>query len=180
MSVTHACRNLTINAIVPFSLAGQTSVQVAVQRFGRVSASVTVPLQDTAPAIFTSTQNGTGQGAMLQQATGGSFTYNGASNPAPGGTPLEIFATGQGLWTPPAQSDLSIGASRFTTQPLSLSIGGQPAKILYSGTIGAYSNWSILQVNATVPTGLASGPQPVVLTIGGNDNSRQAVVMWVQ
>jgi uncharacterized protein (TIGR03437 family) len=30
-----------INAIVPFSLAGQTSLQVAVQRFERVSASVT-------------------------------------------------------------------------------------------------------------------------------------------
>ena len=169
-----------INAIVPFSLAGQTSVQVAVQRFERVSASVTVPLQDTAPAIFTSTQSGTGQAAILQQGSDGSFTYNSSTNPAPSGAPLEIFATGQGVWTPPPQSDVSIGASRFTTQPLSLTVGGQPAKILYSGTIGTYSNWSILQVNATVPSGLGSGAQPVVLTIGGHDNSRQAVTMWVQ
>ena len=165
---------------MPFSLAGQTSVQVAVQRFERASATVTVPLQDTAPAIFTSTQNGTGQAAILHQASDGSFTYNSSTNPAPAGAPLEIFATGQGVWTPPPQSDVSINAARFTAQPLSLTIGGQLAKTLYSGTIGTYSNWSILQVNATVPSGLASGPQPVVLTIGGNDNSRQSVVMWVQ
>ena len=58
-----------INAIVPFSLAGQTSLQVAVQRFERVSSTFTMPLQDTAPAIFTSTQSGTGQGAVLQQGS---------------------------------------------------------------------------------------------------------------
>ena len=169
-----------INAIVPFSLAGQTSVQVAVQRFERVSASVTVPLQDTAPAIFTSTQNGTGQAAILQQRSDGSFTYNSSSNPAPAGAFVEMFATGEGVWTPPPQSDVFVYGEPFTTLPVSLTIGGQPAKLLYPGTIGMYANWSILQVNATVPSGLGSGPQPVVLTIGGNDNSRQAVVMWVQ
>jgi uncharacterized protein (TIGR03437 family) len=170
-----------INAIAPFSLAGQTSLQVAVQRFERVSASFTVPLQDTAPAIFTSSQTGTGQAAILQYATGASLSYNSSSNPAPAGAYLEIFATGQGLWTPPPQSDVFFFGEPFTTQPVSLTIGGQAAKIAYAGTLGAtLSSWSVLQVNAIMPAGLASGAQPVVLKIGANDNSQQNVVMFVQ
>ena len=169
-----------INAIVPFSLAGQTSIQVAVQRFDRVSATVTAPLQDTAPAIFTSAQNGTGQGAIPQQGRDGAFSYNSSSNPAPGGTALEIFATGQGVWTPPPQSDVYLSGQNFRTQLVSVTIGGQAAKILYAGTLGGYSNWSMLQVNAIVPPGLSPGPQPVVLKIGERDNADQGVVIWVQ
>jgi uncharacterized protein (TIGR03437 family) len=170
-----------INAIVPFSLAGQTSLQVAVQRFERVSASFTAPLQDTAPAIFTSSQTGTGQAAVLQQALNGPLSYNSPSNPAPAGTYLEMFATGQGVWTPPPQSDVFLFGEPFTTQAVSLTIGGQQAKIAYAGTLGAtLSSWSVLQVNAIVPAGLASGAQPLELKIGANDNSQQTVVMFVQ
>ena len=170
-----------INAIVPFSLAGQTSVQAAVQRFDQASANFTVPLQDTAPAIFTSTQSGTGAAVVVQQVPNGPLSYNSATNPAPAGASLEIFATGQGVWTPPSQSDVFFYGEPFTTQPVSLTIGGQPAKIAYSGTLGAmFSNWSVLQVNAVVPTGLSSGAQPVVLTIGTHDNSQQKVVVFVQ
>jgi len=170
-----------INAVVPFSLAGQTSLQVAIQSFERVSASFTVPLQDTAPSIFTSSQTGTGQAAILQQASDGSLSYNSSSNPAPAGTYLEIFATGQGVWTPPPQSDVFFFGESFTTQPVSLTIGGQPAKVVYAGTLGGTLNsWSVLQVNAVVPDGVSPGDQPVVLKIGTNDNSHQKVNIAVQ
>jgi uncharacterized protein (TIGR03437 family) len=170
-----------VNAVVPFSLAGQTSVQVAVQRFELVSASVTVPLQDIAPAIFTSLQTGTGQAAVLQQAPNGPLSYNSSNNPAHPGDYLEMFATGQGRWSPPPQSDVFFFGETFTTQPVSLTIGGLPAKIVYAGTLGApLSSWSVLQVNAIMPAGLASGSQPMVLKIGADDNSQQKVVVFVQ
>jgi uncharacterized protein (TIGR03437 family) len=170
-----------INAIVPFSLDGQTSLQVGVQRFGRVSATFTVPLQNTAPAIFTSSQTGTGQAVVLQQALNGPLSYNSPSNPAHAGDYLEIFATGQGVWTPPPQSDVFFFGEPFTTQPVSLTIGGQPAKTVYAGTLGATLNsWSVLQVNAVVPDGVSPGNQPVVLKIGTNDNSQQKVTVAVQ
>jgi uncharacterized protein (TIGR03437 family) len=166
-----------INAVVPFSLAGQASIQVAVQRFERVSPAVTVPLQDTAPAIFTSSQTGTGQAAVVQQAPNGPLSFNSSSNPAHAGDYLEIFATGQGLWTPPPQSDVVVFSGRLptTTQPVSLTIGGQAAKLVYAGPMGGLSSWSVLQVNAVVPDGLSPGDQPVVLKIGTNDNSQQKV-----
>ncbi len=171
-----------INAIVPFALAGQTSAQVLVTRFGVASAAITVPLQTTSPGIFTASQSGSGQGAIWQQGANGQFTFNSSTNPASSGTALEIFATGMGVWTPPAQSDLALfGGASFTTQPVSVTIGGQSAKVLYAGTIGGMlTSWSVLQVNAVVPAGLASGPQQVVLKIGANDNSQQNVTVWAQ
>jgi hypothetical protein len=38
----------------------------------------------------------------------------------------------------------------------------------------------LLQVNAFVPDGLASGPQTVVLTVGNNSNSSQTITVTVQ
>jgi uncharacterized protein (TIGR03437 family) len=121
-----------INAVVPFSVAGQTSAQITVSRLGQAGGVITVPLQDTAPAIFTSSQTGTGQAAVLQLTRNGPFydppSYNSSSNPAHAGDYLEIFATGQGLWTPPAQSDVFLVGERFTTQPVSLTIGASQRK----------------------------------------------------
>jgi len=170
-----------INAIVPFALAGQTSAQVMVQRFTVPSATFGVAIQVTSPAIFTASQTGSGQAAVLQQGPDGSFTYNSSANPATAGTALEIFATGAGVWTPAAQADLSLFGAYFTTLPVSVTVGGQPAQVLYAGTIGTdLASYSVLQVNAIVPNGLASGTQPVVLKIGASDNSQQKVTISVQ
>lgn len=171
-----------INAIVPFALAGQTSANVVVQRFDQSSATTNVPLQDTSPAIFTAAQGGSGQGVILQQGSNGQFTYNSSANPMTSGTAFEVFATGMGVWTPPSQSDVFLlGGNFFKTQPVSLTIGGQSAKILYAGTLGTpLSSWSVLQVNAVLPDGVGSGSQPVTLNIGANDNSQQGVTVWVQ
>ena len=111
-----------------------------------------MPQQDTAPAIFTSSQSGTGAAVVVQQVPNGPLSYNSATNPAPAGASLEIFATGQGVWTPPSQSDVFFYGEPFTTQPVSLTIGGQPAKSRDPGTLGAmFSSRSVLQVNAVVP-----------------------------
>jgi trimeric autotransporter adhesin len=169
-----------INAIVPFALAGQTSAQIAVRRLNLTTPTFTVPLQNTSPAIFTAAQTGTGQGAILQQGSDGTFSYNSSDNPAAAGVGLEIFATGMGVWTPAPQGDVFLYGEAFTTQPVSVTIGGQPAKILYAGTLGAtLSSWSVLQVNVVLPAGLPAGPQPVVLKIGAN-NSQQNVTLWAQ
>jgi uncharacterized protein (TIGR03437 family) len=38
----------------------------------------------------------------------------------------------------------------------------------------------MLQINATVPNGIGSGQQPVVLTIGDNNNAAQQVTVAVK
>jgi uncharacterized protein (TIGR03437 family) len=169
-----------IRAIVPFALAGQTSAEVVVQRFSKVSDTFTVPLQDTSPGIFTRTRTGAGQGAILQQGSDKNFTPNGPDNPATAWTILKVFATGMGVWTPPAPSDVLVFGSFFKTQPVSVTIGGQPAKVLYASTSADRKRWSVLEVDVVVPDGLSSGPQPVVLAIGNNDSSQQQVTVAIQ
>jgi uncharacterized protein (TIGR03437 family) len=57
-----------------------------------------------------------------------------------------------------------------------LTIGGQPASIRYAGT-APYQVWGMFQVNALVPEGIGSGPQPVILAVGeASNDSRQATV----
>ena len=67
-----------INAIVPYEVAGQTSVPVVVTNNGTASASFTVPVTAVAPAIFALSENGSGQGAIANSDA----SVNGTGNPA--------------------------------------------------------------------------------------------------
>ncbi|MEK7408933.1 MAG: IPT/TIG domain-containing protein [Acidobacteriota bacterium] len=171
-----------INGLVPYALAGQKSVEVVVNRFDVLSSAFTMPLLDTSPGIFTATQSGSGQAAIRQLGPDRTFSYNSADNPASPGTAFELYATGAGVWTPLPQSDINISLqpTAFTAQPVSLTIGGQPARVLYGGTVAYQEVWALLQVNAVVPDGVGSGPQPLVLRIGQNDNAQQNVTIAIR
>jgi uncharacterized protein (TIGR03437 family) len=169
-----------INALVPYAVAGQTSVQVVVNHFGQTSAAFTAPLQETAPALFTVSQTGSGQGVIWQLGADLRSTLNGPDNPAPVGAALELYSTGAGTWNPRVLGDITIsGPNFFNTRPVSVTIGGRAAKILYTGT-SVYQPWGMLQVNAVVPEGVGPGQQPVVLTIGQTDNAQQKVTMAIK
>ncbi|MDP8981726.1 MAG: hypothetical protein M3O35_14185 [Acidobacteriota bacterium] len=168
-----------INAIVPYEMAGRVSVSMVVTRNGVASAPLLLRMADTAPAIFSLTQTGSGQGAILNQ----NFTVNGASNPETKGRVISIFATGEGLLTPPvATGSVTGGTAPFpkpVATPVSVTIGGQPAQILYAGEAPTLVS-GVLQVNAVVPTSLlGSGPFTVLLTVGAN-TSTQPITVAVQ
>jgi uncharacterized protein (TIGR03437 family) len=172
-----------INALVPYELAGQKTAGVIVKRvsgqYTQTSTASTVSLMDTSPGIFT-VQNGTGQGAILNYPDS---SYNSAENPAPSGSAITLFATGSGLWNQAVESGSIFLGPIYPLvtpkAPVSLTIGGQPATILYAGP-SPYQLWELLQINAVVPLGTGSGQRPVVLTIGQNDNSAQAVTMAIK
>ena len=174
-----------INAVVPYGVSGKKSTQVVVTLFGNYASSAfPVSVVDTSPAIFTATQNGTGQGAILNVPTNpndlSGFSFNSASNPAPKGSVVEMFATGIGVLSPAVQDGaISLSVKNFTAQPVSLTIGGQPARIYYAGT-SPYQLWGMLQITAFVPNTIESGQQPVVLKIGELENSLQKVTIAVQ
>jgi uncharacterized protein (TIGR03437 family) len=178
-----------INAIVPFAVSGRSSAQVLVTRYpGSVlptsSSPVTVGLKDTSPAIFAATGNGHGQGAILNVSVvngASSTSANSAANPAPAGSLITLFATGVGAWDPPVDAELIFpnGLPKTPANSVSLTIGGQPARIIYQG--GApYLTQALLQINAQLPANLASGTQPVVLKVGPYDNAAQKITMEIQ
>ena len=167
-----------INAIVPYEVAGQTSVPVVVSNNGTTSAAFTVPVAAVAPAIFTLSQNGSGQGAILNQDA----TVNGSNNPAAPGSIISIYATGEGQLVPPGATGCITGATAPFPKPVaavSVTIGGQPSPdITYAGE-APEEVCGLIQINATLPSNLSAGPQPVVLTIGSSSNTGQAITVAV-
>jgi uncharacterized protein (TIGR03437 family) len=170
-----------INAVVPYGVTG-TNAGVVVSRAGQASAPLTIALKDTSPAIFTATQNGSGQGAILNVSTTFpyTYTYNGSGNPAPKGSYIEFFATGVGAWNPSVpDGGINLVATNFTAKALSVTIGGQPAQVYYAGS-APYQPWAMIQLIVLVPSGIGTGPQPLVLTIGNNDNTQQKLTVAIQ
>lgn len=173
-----------INAVAPYRLAGQRTAEVVVAHYGQTSPAFSVPVTDTSPAIFTASQGRGGQGAILNVPANPSdltaYSFNSGDNPAAPGSAISLFVTGFGVWddTVPDAS-ISITARSFRAKPVSLSIGGQPATILYAGA-APYQTMGMLQVNALVPPNAASGPQPLVLAIGQTDNAQQQVTIAVK
>ena len=76
-------------------------------------------------------------------------SLNSTANPAPAGSIISIFGTGEGV----------------TGLPFSVTIGGYGATIFYEGPSGNYPG--MFQINAQVPGGyFAGGTLPIVVGVG--------------
>jgi uncharacterized protein (TIGR03437 family) len=124
-----------------------------------------VNLAPTAPAIFASGQNGSGQGAILNQ----DLSVNSSNNPAARGSVIAIYGTGEGQTLPAGIT----GSVTSTTPnfpsfvaPVTVTVGGQPAQVVYSGEAPGLVA-GVFQVNVFVPNNVATGNQPVQVSIGG-------------
>ena len=145
----------------PYEVAGRVAVSVQVEYQGLPSPAVSLPVVSAAPAIFTQNQSGKGPGSIRNQ----DFTLNTAGNPASAGSVIQIYGTGEGL-SQPAQSDGVITPDvRSTVLPATVTIGGVPANLQFAGP-APQAVAGLFQVNAFVPTGLPSGPVPLVIKFG--------------
>jgi uncharacterized protein (TIGR03437 family) len=154
-----------VNAIVPFSLSGQ-STQVQVQYQQQLSDPVNVAVVPTSPGLFSADSSGTGQGLILNS----DGTANSQDNPAPGSSTITLYLTGVGQTAPTGQ-DGAMLTSGDLPQPVasvSAQIGGQPTQVL--GASGVPDTVTgIVQVKLQIPPGSPGGPSvPVVVQVGGN------------
>jgi uncharacterized protein (TIGR03437 family) len=126
------------------------------------------------PAVLGITNNGQAAGFQFQMAPSAPAIYNDgngnlAGNPsvAAGGIGT-LYLNGAGDVTPALLTASQAPSSTVVTPvlPLSVTVGGVPALLQYAAlaplTIGT------TQVNFYVPASAAPGPQPVVVTVGGN------------
>jgi uncharacterized protein (TIGR03437 family) len=156
-----------INAVVPYAVALSTSVPVTVQYNGASATVPNVPVQAATPGIFSYDSSGTGPGAILNQ----DYSLNSAARPAAVGTVVFLYCTGAGV-TVPASKDGALASLTppfpvLATQPVTVTIGGISAQVVYAGPAPGSIN-GLTQINAVVPNGVKSGPSiPVVVTIGG-------------
>ena len=149
-----------INFQVPYSVAGQGAVEVEVRCGGAVKVRGAVPVLDAVPAIFT-TGGGTGQAAALNE----DGSLNSLFNPAPPGSLVTLYATGEGQTDPPGtDGKLSVAPFPRPLLPLLLRIGGLRAEIQFAGS--APGLVGLLQINARVPDYIPAGNQTLELTVG--------------
>jgi uncharacterized protein (TIGR03437 family) len=152
-----------VAAIVPYAVDGKPGTQLQVRNGSNVSDLVALPVAASAPGVFSLDASGAGQGAILNA----DLTVNSDSNPAPAGSIVVLYATGEGQTSPGGVDGLIALGPTYPKPvlPVSVTIGGVAAEVLYAGAAPSLVA-GVMQVNARVPAGVASGDQPVVVTVG--------------
>ena len=153
-----------VNLQVPWELAGQTSAQIKVTISESNGQVTTIPLATYAPGVFEYIAPG---GARLAAALDAGFHLLTAANPARRGQDILIYCTGLGpVDQPQVTGELAPSQTLVnTTVRPTVSIGGQPATVSFSGLAPGFAG--LYQVNVTVPPNAPTGTEQVVLSIGG-------------
>jgi uncharacterized protein (TIGR03437 family) len=162
-------RNTQVNAVVPFAVAGKSITQMQVSYNGATSDAMSIPVQDTTPAIYTQDGSGRGPGAVLNQ----DFMLNTSAVPAARGSVVAIYCTGGGTMSPIVGDGAVIGATlpNLTAVPVAVTIGGFDAKVSYAGGVPA-SIAGLVQINAEVPAGVTPGSTvPMTVRVGSSTSS---------
>ncbi len=148
-----------INAQAPYSLQQASEARVSVSYFGESSNEVVTSVAATAPGLFEYPGE---QGRVLAVHADGSL--NGPGHPARAGDIVVLYATGEGVTTPPLGDGApAVDPYPRPTAPLTLHVNGQPADLLYAGSAPGYVG--LMQINARVPGGV-NGEVPVTLAAG--------------
>lgn len=177
-----------VNFQVP-SNAPLGTVRIAVRTAdtGELVGGGSLLVSAAAPGIFTTNQAGTGQAAVVNQ----DGTINSSSNPAPVGSTILIYGTGQGQVSPavpdgtaaptslPLSSTVAVPTSSATTcfnnQPsMCVALGNAFGDVKYSGLAPGYIG--LWQINVVIPAGL-TGTVPIRVLIDGTPSNLVSIAV---
>ena len=165
-----------INFLLPLGVGRAATVKTS--NVDVESVPLQIDLAEAAPAIFTLTQDGTGQAAALVAGTGlvaGVFPGV-AGRQALRDEILEVFCTGLGAVTnPPGPGEASPSAPLARTRlTVTVRIGGQVAEVLFSGLAPGFVG--VYQVNVRIPAGVGSGDAVTIELQVGDAVSNRATI----
>lgn len=154
-------------ALVPFGLAAPGEAQVTVEYNGNLSNTIKASVTNTMPGVFSADYSGRGQGA-IQNAD---LSYNTAANPAAAGSIIALYAAGLGNLIPaPADGSRVMDWTLRTLQyPVTVTIGGQRADIVYAGPAPTEVA-GLYQINCVIPPATPPGPAAVVVASDGKQS----------
>jgi uncharacterized protein (TIGR03437 family) len=164
-----------ISAIVPYSVAGNIATRVAVTYNNQSTNSLTVPVVDAVPALFTFDSSGKGPAALLNQ----DGSANTQANPAQRGSTVVLYGTGEGQTVPggtdgkPAVVPLPKPAL-----PVKVLLAGREAIVTYAGAAPGLTA-GVIQVNVFIPLDSPTGAVPVSLVVGTKASPANTTI-WVQ
>jgi len=147
-----------INFVVPQDVPVGATASLEILDGSTLLLSTALPVVVASPAIFTSSGQGTGQGAILNRDS----SANGPANAAARGSIIQVYGTGFGAALPP-----DAGGLRRLALGVTATIGGVPAQVDYAGLV-PNSTPGLQQFNVVVPPNAPTGNAiSVQLTIEG-------------
>lgn len=168
-----------ISAVVPYEVAGKQIAYIVVEQDGVKSRPMPVAVSSAAPGIFT-VSGGVGPAVVLNQDT----TLNSQGNAAARDSIVVFFATGEGQTNPAGVNGRLNEFARLEdfprpVQPVTVTIGGQQAEIIYAGGAPLYLA-GLMQFNVRVPQGVTPGSAVELLITVGGIASAPGVTLAVQ
>lgn len=163
-----------INVLAPDD-ASVGSVNVTVANANGTSNAATANLQAFSPALSVLS------GYVRALRAADSAIVNGTGTAETGykvtaavgpGEVISLFGTGFGPTSSSIAAGQNFNGAYPTNNPVTVSIGGQPATVLWAGLIGP----GLYQINVTVPASLSDGDHSVIATVGSVSSSSSAVV----
>lgn len=163
-----------INVLAPDD-SSVGSVNVTVANANGTSNAATANLQAFSPALSVLS------GYVRALRAADSAIVNGTGTAESGykvtaavgpGEVISLFGTGFGPTGSSLAAGQNFGGAYPTNNPVTVSIGGQPATVLWAGLIGP----GLYQINVTVPASLSDGDHSVIATVGSVSSSSSAVV----
>ena len=151
-----------INFQVPWDVKGTASIEVT--NGTATSAPVNVPVLGAQPGIINYSSGGQTFGAILHA----NFQLADTGHPAKPGETVLIYCTGLGAVNSPPGDGAASNGQTTIAKPV-VAIGGNVAPVSFSGLAPGFVG--LYQVNAEVPTSVASGNARVSMVIAGGGNS---------
>lgn len=151
-----------ISFLVPYEVAGRTSVTLSVTVNGSVSDQATLPVLDAAPALFPVSYGW----AVINR----DWTMNSPASPAPAGSVIMVYCTGLGAVSPPIDSGaVAPQAPLSSAVGVTASLNGTDAPVNFAGLAPGFVG--LMQVNAAIPAATPkSDALPLILTAHGQSS----------
>jgi uncharacterized protein (TIGR03437 family) len=153
-----------INLLFPDGLGTTAAGSILVSCAGMSSQATSLPLSNLAPGIFTATQNGKGQAAIINQD-------NSIETPSPVGSVIAVYGTGFG--------SLVAGPDglKHTALPVTAFVGDVPAAVFYAGEAPGYAG--LQQINVQIPAGAPRGSAVSLRLVINNISTQPGVTIAI-
>jgi uncharacterized protein (TIGR03437 family) len=165
-----------VNAIIPYDVPVNTTQQIIVTNGPAISVPEPVTIAPVQPAVFTGDASGRGAGIVVGVKTDGTQFVVDADHPVSQGDGAVIYSAGLGPVDPPVPAGDATSSLSNTKNPVTVSIGGQDAKVLFAGLAPGFAG--LYQVNVIVPGGVTPGNDvPLVISQSGRSSTPVTVAV---
>jgi uncharacterized protein (TIGR03437 family) len=167
--------NQQVNVVLPYDLPVNSTQQLIVTMGTAISIPQPVVIASAQPAVFS--QDGSGSGAAIIAAYQPDGTPLPADSPITAGDVITIYASGLGAVSPPVPAGSPAPASplSMTTNPITVTVGGMQAQVLFAGLAPMFAQ--LYQVNFIVPTGVPPGNAVLLLSASGQQSAPVTITL---